>query len=226
MPQTISAADTIFEHPAFNNFQSGVATLVSGGRLMSSSPHTDGLLWIPAEQLAKDSANLALTRNAKGDWSLNRTAAGAETYNVRGVPTGIVVRTGETYNLGQIGAQPAAPPKGVAVRDLFAVFNVGVVVLTSATLRLGSTQYPAPAANLANTGSAIVQADIVAATSINPSALTTAGQYVTQRVANSANPAFVVTDITQLELEAVIVMANTGTLKLAGLGAHVNFLYN
>lgn len=226
MTQTLNAADTIFEHPAYSNFQSGVTTIAKGGRLMSSGPHVDGVIWIPAEALAKDSANLVLTRNAKGDWSLNRTAAGAETYNVRGVPTGIITRTGETYNLDDVITGPAAPAKGVAIIDAFAVLNVGVALLTSATLRIGSTQYGPPVTDLANTGTAPTITDIVAATSINPSALTTAGQYVTQDLANSANPSFVVTDITQLEIELVAVMANTGTLRIAGIGAHVNFLFN
>lgn len=226
MSYIVNAADTIFEHPAYNDFNDGVTPVVQGGRLMSSGPHLDGLIWIPAESLAKNSANLVLTRNAKGDWSLNRTAAGAETYYVRGVPTGIVTRTGEKYNLDSNLVGPAAPAKGVAIRDMFVVLNVGVALLTSATLRLGSTQYEAPAASLADTGAAIVQTDIVAATSVNPSALTTASDYVTQKVTNSANPSFVVTDITQLEIELAAVMANTGTIQIAGVGAHVNFLFN
>src|SRR6266478_3225467 len=131
--------DTIFDNPCFNDLNPTSLTPV-GGRLMCSSPHTDGLLFAGAGSLDKDSANLVLTRNAKGDWSLNRTAAGAETYNIRmtlGDMSGIV-RTGENYELGEFGSgqtdNPPAPAKGVQIKDFFAIYKSGVVALTSATL--------------------------------------------------------------------------------------------
>lgn len=229
----IGAADTVFDHPLYTTWptatQSGDTAV--GGRLMSSSPHTDGLIFVPAGQLQSNSANLVLTRNAKGDWSLNRTAAAAETYYVRGVPTGIVVRTGEHYYLdlfpetNSIGGPAVPAPKGIEITDVFACFNVGVALPTTLTLRVGSSQYPAEAATLGNTGAALVVTDLLAATSILPTALTTASDYVTQAVA-IATPGFVVTDITQLELELEAVLANTGTIQLAALGCHCNFLFN
>ena len=52
------------------------------GSFLADTPHTTGVLFIPSWDLANFSGNLVLTRNALGDYSLNRTAIGAETYRV------------------------------------------------------------------------------------------------------------------------------------------------
>ena len=228
MAQIIPARDTIFEHPAFNNFPINPGS-VQGGRLMSSGPHVDGLYMAAPEILAKDSANLALTRNGVGDWSLNRTAAGAETYNVR-TTLGQILRIGEQYNLGLFPGTnqttgPNAPDKGLAVLDFFAIYSVGVVALTTATLRLGKTVFSKTAG-----GAAFTQTNLVAATGIQTATTPAAGQPVYQNVAFQNNSSgtplvFHKDDLGLIEVEAVFVMANTGTLRVYGLGCHAFFNY-
>jgi hypothetical protein len=181
--------------------------------LCADGAHVDGLISFGAEQLAKDSANLVLTRNAAGDWSLNRTAAGAETYNVRAtIPT--VRRTGESLNDQLFGdGVVALPSKGVKVVDFFADYDIGVVALTTLTLRLGKTIYNA-------SGVAFTQTDIVAATAISK----VTGN-LQRSVVSVASPAFQTEDFSLLEIELVAVMANTGTIKVRCLGCHFYFNY-
>lgn len=219
MANPVKIPDTIFASQGVGS-PGFAAPAFAGGRLMSDGPHTDGLFICPADNLGKDSANLVLTRNAKGDWSLNRTAAGAETYNIRATLQQIL-RLGETYEFGEVGSQNMVTPadKGIEVIDIFALYNVGVATLTSATLRLGKTVYSTTPA-----GGAFVQTDLQAAGAIS-TALVTAGQYAYQKLA-VITPVFHKDDLGLIEVEAVIVMQNTGTLKFAGLGAHVQFNYN
>lgn len=217
---TVKIPDTIFDNPTQNDLNP-TTLVVSGGRLMSSAPHTDGLLIVGAESLAKDSANLVLTRNAKGDWSLNRTAAGAETYNVRSTlgDMGCFVRIGETYELGGFGSgnNPTAPAKGIQVKDFFAIYKSGVVALTAATLRLGKTVYSNSPA-----GAAFAQTDIIAATAVQTA---NNANYGYQDVAGPNPLVFSIDDLGLIEVELQVVMANTGTVAIAALGAHINFNY-
>ncbi len=216
---TIKVADTVFDDPTQNDLNPS-SLAVSGGRLMSSSPHIDGLLFAGADVLGKDSTNLVLTRNAKGDWSLNRTAAGAETYNIRITlaDMGAMPRIGETYERGGFGSgnNPTAPTKGIRIRDFFAVYKSGVVALTTATLRLGKTVYSSTPA-----GAVFAQTDLVAATATNTA---NNANYGYQDVVVPA-PVFHVDDLGLVEIELQVVMANTGTVAIAGLGAHVDFNY-
>ena len=220
-----SAPDTIFEGFPGLNPNATTPVVTQGGRLMSTGLHTDGLLWGSPQVLEKSSANLVLTRNGIGDWSLNRTAAGAETYYVRAnLAALLMVRTGELYNLGLFGpassATPAAPAKGIQVTDVFAVTNVGVASLTSATIRYGKVQYALPGAAAA----AIVQSDILAATALTTLTAQAANAYLVQKQA-VASPVLQVSDLAQYEIELSVVMANTGTIQIAGIGAHYNFNY-
>ena len=179
-------------------------------------PHTDGLYLAGAEELAKDSANLVLTRNAVGDWSLNRTAAGAETYNVR-VAINELLRKGEIPNFQQFGiTPPAQPAKGIKIIDVFVIYDLGVVDATTLTLRCGKTAY---ADNVA-----LVQTDIVAATAITK--VQRAGTYVSTVAIAAGNQAFNQTDFSLLEIELVAVLANTGTIKIRAIGMHCHFNYN
>jgi hypothetical protein len=220
--------DTIIFDPVQADYynQEIAGETYTGGRLMNYLPHIDGL-FMGGGDMQSSSANLVLTRNAKGDWSLNRTAAGAETYYVR-LGFGDLLRIGETYNYGEFSANssnqtngPPAGNKGVKVLDIFVVMNIGVVALTTGTLRLGSTQYALPGA----AQSAPVVTDVVAATALGSLAINTAGQYLTQKV-SVATPAFQVSDLAMMEIELNIVMANTGTVQIAQLGAHVAFNYD
>lgn len=211
--------DTIFDSPTVNDLNP-TSLVPLGGRLMSSAPHTDAMLIAGPESLAKDSANLALTRNGKGDWSLNRTAAGAETYNVRLAPAELL-RLGEVYYGQWPSPGPAAPDKGIQISDFFIVYSVGVVALTSATLRLGKTVFSKTAG-----GAAFTQTDIVAATGIATTTTPAAGQPQYAVVAGPSPLVFSKDDLGLVEIEAVIVMANTGTLRIYGMGFHANFNYN
>lgn len=214
----LTIADTIIDNPTFNDLNP-TGLVPQGGRLMSSAPHTDGLYIVGPEGLGKDSANLALTRNAKGDWSLNRTAAGAETYNVR-TYLDLMLRTGEKYFFDLFGQdnKVAAPDKGVAITDFFIIYKSGVVALTSATLRLGKTVYSAVGG-----GAAQVQTDLIAAAGISTA---NTAQYQFQKLAGPSPTIFHKDDLGLIEVEAVIVMANTGTLQIAAMGCHLNFNNN
>src|SRR5579863_4903872 len=52
------------------------------GRVDADTPHKGGWIFDDAFDLFVDSANLSVARNAAFDYSLNRTAAGAETYHI------------------------------------------------------------------------------------------------------------------------------------------------
>jgi hypothetical protein len=232
----ITAADTIFDHPLYSEWNPSPSTDTPlGGRLMSSSPHTDGLLLVPpsAFMTALGSNQTGATvRNAKGDWSYTITASAAGTVSYVRVAPELLLRLGEQYilelfpNLGNKTESPAAPAKGIQITDVFAVFCTLTALPTALTLRLATTQYPAEAATLGNTGTVPTFADVVAATSILPTSLTTGSTYyVTQGVAVTT-PAFITTDITLGEIELAFTPSASSTLAIAALGVHLNFNFN
>lgn len=219
------------------------------GAFYADTAHTGGWFWVPAFDISQYSANLVLTRNALGDYSLNRTAAGAETYFVTanlGAVKRLLESLSNPYNpfaeqfgtntivngaqsgwpAGPAGDPPftgasqltvsnTSPAKGLSVTDVAVVYQVGVVALTSATLSLNRVTY---ANNVAN---AIVNVPI-AATALT---LTTqANPYVAVRAVTT--PAFETNDLSDLILEFSPVMATTGTLRVYGMGFHINFNYN
>jgi hypothetical protein len=219
MSSVQSFPDTIIFDPVQSGIQPAGGTYL-GGRLMNYLPHVDGLL-MKAGGLQSSSPNLVLTRNGVGDWSLNRTAAGAESYFVRST-FGELLRTGETYRYGEFHDQPpSAGPKGIAILNFFAILNIGVVALTTATLRLGKSIYPLSGAVAA----APVQTDLVAATAL-ATATNAAGAYLTGQVAGPSPTVFSIDDLGVVEIELAITMANTGTVRVAGLGAHCQFNYD
>jgi hypothetical protein len=229
MVNVINIPDTIFDNPAFNDLNP-TALQPLGGRLMSSAPHVDGLLLAGPEAMDVDTATHTLqpvkTRNAVGDWSFNRTAAGAETISVR-TTIGEMIRLGELYNLGGFSAPgvatnyPAAPSKGVQITDFFVGYSVGVVALTSGTLRLGKTVY---SKNVA--GAVFVQTDIVAAQALTKLTATGALNQYAYFVFAVPTPVWHVDDLGLVEIEATFVMANTGVLQVAYMGCHCNFNRN
>lgn len=162
-----------------------------------------------AELWGKDSANLALTRNALGDWSLNRTAAGAETYNLCiGLP--FPIRTIQSTDQGYL----PKGDRGLKLLSIDLVYAVGVVNLTSITPVLKQVTI--------QDNVAIAVADHAGGLSGSPT--------VTQR----ANPyRFTVTPVTpviwtdktrRIMFEIQFVMANTGTLKFYGATFNWSFL--
>jgi hypothetical protein len=220
--------DTIFSNPLVNDLPLATpsSATIQGGRLMADAPHIDALLFADAGALSKDSANLALVRNGAGDWSLNRTAAGAETYNVR-VTLGdmaCIYRIGEKYELGLQAGDPTAvgPPKGIAVSDFFVIYSNTVVGLTSGTIRLGKTVF----ANLA-AGGAFTQTDLVTAQAL-ATAVTPADNQprIQDYLTIGSIPVFHTDDLGLVEIEAQFVMANTGHLRVYGIGCHANFNYD
>jgi len=209
------------------------------------TPHGGGVVFVDAAELGKFSANLVLTRNALGDYSLNRTSSGAETYNVFANLRG-VTRLTPAYNAimqeefgtaagtpGYPAAAPGYPPftgatqltpptappaKGLKVTDVFAIYQVGVADLTSAALSLNRTTF----AN--NTANVITNLPISATALPLTAAGDSTGPYLATRAVTT--PAFEVTDDSDLTVELQVVLANTGTIKLYGLGFHVSFNYN
>lgn len=214
------------------------------GAFYADTAHTGGWFFVPAFDISQYSANLVLTRNALGDYSLNRTAAGAETYFVT-ANLGAIKRlladsinslpfqeqfgtaAGTTgYPAGPSGLPPftgasyltpptTGPAKGVQVTDVAVVYQVGVASLTSATLSLNRVAY-ANAAAKTITNIPIDATALTLTTNANP--------YVAVRAVTT--PAFETTDLSDLVLEFSPVMANTGTLRVYGLGFHINVNYN
>jgi hypothetical protein len=207
-------------------------------RVFADRPHRGGFIWIAADQLASNSANLALTRNGAFDWSLNRVAAGAEPYIVMASltslrrivepmdsdtwqlpaqaqpPTDAVGRppfTGYT----QFATQTGQPAKSIVVRDVFAVYQVGVVALTVAALAHQEIKYANNAANVL-TNFPLDATALPLAVQANP--------YLVTRAVT--NPVTVVDDTSDLEVEFSFTLAITGTVRVYGIGVHCDFNFN
>lgn len=217
------------------------------GAFFADTAHNGGWLFMDAQEIGPNfSANLAYTRNALADYSLNRVSAGAETYNIvanlssalrkltaypgiNGMPFQEQFGTAAGaagYPAGAAGLPPftgnteltpptAPTPKGIQITDVAAVYQVGVAALTSASLSLNRTTF---SNNVAN---AIVNIPI-SATALSLG--TQANPYVAVRAVTA--PVFEVTDLSDVTLELAIVMQNTGTLRVYGLGFHVNYNFN
>lgn len=219
----------------------------SQGAVFADTPHNGGIVFINALELAPAfSANLVLTRNALGDYSLNRTAGGAETYRVvaslaqalrkittypgvNGMPFQEQFGTAAGaagYPAGAAGLPPftgatqltpptTMTPKGLKPTDVFVVYQVGVVDLTSASLSLNRTVHAngvAPAVTNIPIAADALSLSFAATPKLATRAITT--------------PAFEVTDNSDVTLEFEAVMANTGTIRIYGLGFHVQYNYN
>lgn len=225
MPSQIIVPDSIFDNPVQNDLNPANQSIL-GGRLMSSAPHTDGLLLAEAGAISWSGtgATKLPVRNAKGDWSLNRTAGGAETHFFRCTLGNMnLIRLGESAILGVFGTgntyTPPQPDKGLEIIDFFAIYLVGVAALTSATLRVGKTVYSSAIA-----GGAFTQTDLQSQ-AVPAGGLTTSGGNYRYVDVPTTTPVFHKDDLGLVEIEFSPVMANTGTLQLAAIGAHVNFNY-
>ena len=146
-------------------------------------------------------ASAVLARNAAMDWSLNRTAAGAETH---------VFSAQVPWKIESAG-------KGAKLTKVVVAYELGVANATSVDLTCSSVVY-AQALNpvvTASHGGAVVDADYDAAHD-------TAAERADSAVANGEHlmtltlntPAFYVTAAGLVRIELVVVLANTGTLKL------------
>src|SRR5579864_206429 len=219
------------------------------GNFVSDVPFAGGWIIYSAIDLTSFSPNLVLTRNALGDYSLNRAAAGAETYpaviGINGAIKRLTVYpqlsslpflqqfgTGAGtagYPKGAAGIPPftgssqftpptGPPPKGVRITDVCAVYQVGVVNLTAASLSLNRTAY---ANNVANS---ITNVPIAATALPLTAAGDATGPYFVKRAVTT--PVFETVDQSDLLLELSVTLANTGTIRIYALGFHLDFNYN
>jgi len=208
-------------------------------RLYADVAHNGGHTFYGAEEESVFSSATApvLTRNAANDVSFNRTAGAAETIQfVKGIdlPRRII----ESYQAEQAfqeqfnmappapGRPPysgvtqlvtptqAGPSKGIQVDNIYVVYRVGVVGLTSITMRFVKNVY---GENVAFSPSAI-------ATTGTPPLGTQANNHTATFTVTT--PTMVVDDLSQLQIEVEFVMANTGTLRFYGVGIHYHFNYN
>ncbi|KKL59609.1 hypothetical protein LCGC14_2213610 [marine sediment metagenome] len=208
-------------------------------RFYADAPHSGGWIFANAHQLGPTSStgSLVLTRVAQGNYTLNRTAGAAETHRVvfnisnlrrlnepqdlqeqfggsASVPPGVAGRppfTGAT----QLVPPTTWPAKGIRIDDVVVIYEVGVVDLTSAALVLDQVIY-------ANTVAPAVTNIPLAATTLT--LVVDADPYVITRAVTT--PAFLETDLLDLIAEFEVVMANTGTIAIHGLGFHCSFNYD
>jgi hypothetical protein len=187
-------------------------------RVMSSTPHIDGCLLTTAGQLDADSANLLLIRQAPGYWTLRRTAAGAETYHVRTTLQTPYLRTGEYFQYGGFGSDQqdtTQVAKGLAILDVFAIYQPQVVALTAASIQV-TAWANFPAANP-------VAHAFLGATGL-PTAVNAVGNPTVSTVAlSTAAQVMIPFDTAWVDIEFAFTMAATGIIDIAGLGAHVAF---
>lgn len=207
-------------------------------RLYCDKAHNGGWIFNGATKIHNTSANLALARNAQFDFSLNRVAAGAETYQVLWDGSGLrrIIESyqaegafQEQFNLGTpgVGSPPftgisqfttpttAGPAKGIQIDNIVVVYQVGVVALTAASLAFAEAKY---SNNVANVFTAIP----IDATALP--LLVQANPYVVTRAVTT--PTMIVDDLSDLEIEFAFTMANTGTIRVYGIGVHCHFNFN
>lgn len=108
-------------------------------------------------------------------------------------------------------------PWGLAVIDIFAVYSVQTVNLTSATLALNRNIF---SENVAFTNTAVVAPTAVAATTT-----TSAGTPHVQKISLAQPLVFETADISGLQLELVLTQAATSTTRVYGLGIHAALEY-
>jgi hypothetical protein len=221
--------DTIYDVPIFSDFPTGIPVAGAlGGRLMSSMPHVDGVIFCDASAMKVfPVAQAALVRIAKGDW-VSRATVAAQTTNWAVNISESGYRTGEAYNFGlsepSSGAKvsPAPPPKGIAVTSIFAEINIGTLAITSGTLGLSKTVY---VNNVAR-----VVTDIVAPTALTAGQIvisTNGSTLITIPVPGNPDTQVFITDPTVLwQLELQLVQAATSTIDVIGLGIGYNFNWN
>lgn len=208
-------------------------------RFYADVAHAGGLIKKGAIELAVISTATAptLTRNAANDYSLNRIAGGVETIQiVAGVDS--VRRLIESYQAQGAfqeafnmappapGRPPftgvtqfatptqAGPPKGIQVDDVYIVYRVGIVGLTSLALSFAEIKF----------GENVAVAPTVIPTTGVPLITTQAQNHVATFPVTA--PGFIVDDLSDLQAEFTIVMANTGTLRVYAVGFHTHFNYD
>jgi hypothetical protein len=187
-----------------------------------------------------------ITRNAAGDWSLSRTAAGAETLNfAANLTNAIIRRTGFGEDLqeqfGGTGIPASAQPqvyrpdvipamaaaqqlqprtalklKGIKLLSFDTIFRVTIVALTTNTVRVDQTLF---VNNVAPAVTAVLAPTGVAtATQANPYVVNTALAAGQQVYRNLIDQS--------VWVELTTVMANTGKIDVYGFDCLVEFNFN
>ena len=210
----------------------------TAGSFFSDGAHNGGWLFYGGPQLISSSPNLAVVRNAQFDWSLNRVAAGAETYQVvwnsanlrRVIESYLAEGTfQEQFNMGAPlpGRPPfagvteitppgaAGPSKGLQIDNVVVIYQNGVVNLTAASLAAAKAVY------------ADSVAPVFTAIPIDATALSLVAQATPHVMIRAVTtPIFTIDDLSDLEVEFAFTMANTGTMRVYGIGVHCHFNYD
>lgn len=168
------------------------------GRLNLSNTElvTTNVAFYPALEFCRsDNANLVATRVAARDWALARTAGGAETYNIHCVfPLPFSSESG----------------KGARLDSFSIAQQITTAALTSNTFTdLSTITYSNNVANAIADYGGVVTITMPTATQANP--------YLT--AATLGTPAFMNTAATQVSIDFVVVMQNTGIYRLYGIAA-------
>lgn len=219
------------------------------GAFFADTPHNGGVIVVPAHELGRFSANLVLTRNAIGDYSLNRTAGGAETYQivaslaqllrkvttypgVNGMPFqeafGTATGNGSNpgYPAGAAGLPPFAGDDQLTAPTTMTPKGIKVTDVF-AVYQAGVVDLTAASLSLNRTVYVNGVAPAVTNIPISATALTltaAATPYLATRAVTT--PAFEVTDNSDLELEFAVTLANTGTFRMYALGFHCQYNFN
>lgn len=218
----------------------------TAGAFYADTPHLGGYVHFNAYDLAPFSTNLVLTRNALGDYSLNRTAAGAESYTVVaqlqgykrivealtqasdlpfqnqfGTSAGTTSYPGPAAGIPPFtGATQLTPPTAQPGKgvQITDVYVVYQVGVAALTAGTLSLNRTVYANNVANaiTNIPISATALTLTTQANP--------FVAVRAVTT--PTFETTDTSDLTLEFGFTMQNTGTVRVYGLGFHFNFNFN
>lgn len=139
------------------------------------------------------SASLVTVRVGANDWAISRTAGGAETYNIK-CSFSLPFRT--------------TASKGARIDSFSISQQITVAALTSNTFtNLATTTYANNVANAVAAYGGVVTITMPTATQANP--------YLT--AATLGTPAFNVTANTNVNVEWVVVMQNTGVYKVYGI---------
>jgi len=212
---------------------------------------TDGRVFLgPGDVVASNSTGAAnnpvVVRNSAGDWSLTRTAAGAETVSIAAnITNALIRRTGFGEDLqeqfGGTGIPGSAQPqvyrpdvipsmntaqqlqprtalkvKGLKLLSIDAIFRVTVVNLTTHTLRVDQTIF------VNNVAPAVTA--ILAPTGLNT--VVQANPYVQNLGLAAAQQIYRTLLDQEVWIEATAVMANTGKLDFYGFDCLVEYNLN
>lgn len=186
------------------------------GPLICDNDTPDGYIFMGPEAIICDSSNMTYVRAATGDWSRQRTAAGAETYNFEVQINGALFsRLGLTFPIAVPGGG-LIQNKGIKITKLVVYNQITVAALTSHTVQ-----------QLSTTAYVNNVADAVTAYSATTGALPTAAQanpYAS--VITVTTPVFFNTQDALLSFDWQAVMAINGVYSVKGVGVYFTYNFN